>query len=140
MPSTASGLSRGATTASRLRWPAWRAAGALCAVAFVGYLPVDAGVTSTLPSTTRNEVATLNGNALLSVQDSGPGMTADEQERVFERFYRADPSRARASGGVGLGLSIVSAVAEAHGGEGSVRSEPGKGSTFVISLPLYPDS
>ena len=85
-------------------------------------------------------VATLNGNALVSVEDSGPGMTADEQGRVFERFYRADPSRARASGGVGLGLSIVSAVAEAHGGEVSVRSEPGKGSTFVISLPLYTES
>jgi two-component system, OmpR family, sensor kinase len=85
-------------------------------------------------------VATLNGNALVSVQDSGPGMTGDEQGRVFERFYRADPSRSRASGGVGLGLSIVSAVAEAHGGEVSVRSEPGKGSRFEISLPLYTDS
>jgi two-component system OmpR family sensor kinase len=85
-------------------------------------------------------VATHNGNAVVSVQDSGPGMTGDEQGRVFERFYRADPSRSRASGGVGLGLSIVSAVAEAHGGEVSVRSEPGKGSRFEISLPLYTDS
>jgi two-component system OmpR family sensor kinase len=85
-------------------------------------------------------VATLNGNALVSVQDSGPGMTAEEHERVFERFYRADPSRARASGGVGLGLSIVSAVAEAHGGQISVRSEPGEGSRFEITLPLYTDS
>jgi len=85
-------------------------------------------------------VARLNGNALVSVRDSGPGMTSEEKERVFERFYRADPSRARASGGVGLGLSIVSAVAEAHGGKVSVRSEPGKGSTFEISLPLDADS
>jgi two-component system OmpR family sensor kinase len=85
-------------------------------------------------------VATLNGNAVVSVQDSGPGMTVDEQGRVFERFYRADPSRSRASGGVGLGLSIVSAVAEAHGGEVSVRSEPGQGSRFEISLPLDTDS
>jgi two-component system OmpR family sensor kinase len=85
-------------------------------------------------------VATVNGNAVISVQDSGPGMTADEQERVFERFYRADPSRSRASGGIGLGLSIVSAVAEAHGGEVSVRSEPGNGSTFEVSLPLYTGS
>jgi two-component system OmpR family sensor kinase len=85
-------------------------------------------------------VAKLNGNAVVSVQDSGPGMTGDEQGRVFERFYRVDPSRSRASGGVGLGLSIVSAVAEAHGGEVSVRSEPGKGSRFEISLPLYTDS
>jgi signal transduction histidine kinase len=67
-------------------------------------------------------------------------MTGEEQGRVFERFYRADPSRSRARGGVGLGLSIVSAVAEAHGGEVSVRSEPGKGSRFEISLPLYADS
>jgi two-component system, OmpR family, sensor kinase len=85
-------------------------------------------------------VATRNGNAVVSVQDSGPGMTGDEQGRVFERFYRADPSRSRASGGVGLGLSIVSAVAEAHGGEVSVRSEPGQGSRFEISLPLDTDS
>jgi len=85
-------------------------------------------------------VSTLNGNALLSVQDSGPGLTGEEQGRVFERFYRADPSRSRARGGVGLGLSIVAAVAEAHGGEVSVRSEPGKGSRFEISLPLYTDS
>ena len=63
-------------------------------------------------------------------------MPPEEAERVFERFYRADQSRARASGGVGLGLSIVAAVAEAHGGKVSARSEPGKGSTFRITLPL----
>jgi two-component system OmpR family sensor kinase len=96
------------------------------------HTPADAPVTVS--------VARLNGNALVLVRDSGPGMTSEEQERVFERFYRADPSRARASGGVGLGLSIVSAVAEAHGGKVSVRSEPGKGSTFEISLPLDADS
>jgi len=88
----------------------------------------------------RVSVTTHNGNALVRVQDSGPGMAGEETERVFERFYRADPSRARASGGVGLGLSIVSAVAEAHGGEVSLRSELGKGSTFEISLPLSADS
>ena len=96
------------------------------------HTPADAPVSVSM--------TTLNGNALLSVQDSGPGMTDDEQERVFERFYRADPSRSRARGGVGLGLAIVSAVAEAHGGEVAVRSEPGKGSRFEISLPLYTDS
>jgi len=63
-------------------------------------------------------------------------MPPEEAARVFERFYRADQSRSRANGGVGLGLSIVAAVAEAHGGEVSAHSEPGKGSTFRITLPL----
>jgi two-component system OmpR family sensor kinase len=85
-------------------------------------------------------VAKLDGNAVVRVTDSGSGMTEDELSRVFERFYRADPSRSRAKGGAGLGLSIVSAVAEAHGGEASVHSEAGNGSTFEISLPLYADS
>ena len=62
-----------------------------------------------------------------------------EADRVFERFYRADASRTRASGGVGLGLSIVAAVAEAHGGGATVRSTPGHGSTFSITLPLLHD-
>ncbi len=75
-------------------------------------------------------------NAVLEVEDSGPGLSAEEVEQVFERFHRGDPSRARSSGGVGLGLSIVSAVAEAHGGTATAHSEPGQGSTFVVSLPL----
>ena len=84
----------------------------------------------------RVSVSASDGTARIEVEDAGPGMAPEEAERVFERFYRADPSRARASGGVGLGLSIVAAVAEAHGGEVSARSEPGRGSTFRISLPL----
>jgi two-component system, OmpR family, sensor kinase len=75
-------------------------------------------------------------NAVLEVEDSGPGLSEEEVEQVFERFHRGDPSRTRASGGVGLGLSIVSAVAEAHGGTATARSDLGKGSTFVVSLPL----
>jgi two-component system OmpR family sensor kinase len=81
-------------------------------------------------------VARRNGDALVEVSDSGPGLTAEQAERVFERFYRADPSRARASGGIGLGLSIVAAVAEAHGGSVAAESEPGRGATFRITLPL----
>jgi two-component system, OmpR family, sensor kinase len=77
-----------------------------------------------------------DGNAVIEVADEGPGMSEEALERVFERFYRVDPMRARGSGGVGLGLSIVAAVAEAHGGSVAARSEPGHGTTFRIVLPL----
>ena len=77
-----------------------------------------------------------NGSAAVVVADSGPGMSADQVAHVFERFYRTDASRTRASGGVGLGLSIVSAVAEAHGGSVSATSQPGEGASFRIELPL----
>jgi two-component system, OmpR family, sensor kinase len=77
-----------------------------------------------------------DSTAVIEVADEGPGMSEDELERVFERFYRTDPARARGSGGVGLGLSIVAAVAEAHGGSVAARSEPGRGTTFRIVLPL----
>jgi two-component system OmpR family sensor kinase len=76
-----------------------------------------------------------NGRAVIEVEDSGPGMAADDLEHVFERFYRSDPSRARASGGVGLGLSIVEAVARAHGGTVSARSAAEHGAVFRIELP-----
>ena len=82
------------------------------------------------------ELRRLDGRARLSIADRGPGLTEDEAARVFERFYRADTSRSRASGGVGLGLSIVAAVTEAHGGSAEVRPTPGGGATFVITLPL----
>jgi two-component system OmpR family sensor kinase len=78
----------------------------------------------------------VDGTAEISVADSGPGLSEEQASHVFERFYRADESRARASGGVGLGLAIVSAVAHAHGGDVSARSAPGEGATFSIVLPL----
>jgi two-component system OmpR family sensor kinase len=65
-------------------------------------------------------------------------MAEEEAALAFERFYRADPSRSRASGGAGLGLSIVAAVTEAHGGRASVSSADGEGATFRIELPLAP--
>jgi two-component system OmpR family sensor kinase len=71
----------------------------------------------------------------LEVADEGPGLTPDVAARVFERFYRGDPARTRARGGSGLGLSIVAAVAEAHGGRVSVDTAPGKGARFVVDLP-----
>ncbi len=77
-----------------------------------------------------------NGTAEIAVHDEGPGLDPEHLAHVFERFYRADASRARASGGVGLGLAIVAAVAEAHGGTVSASSEPGHGATFRIALPL----
>jgi two-component system OmpR family sensor kinase len=75
-------------------------------------------------------------NAVVEVEDEGPGIPANEIAHVFERFHRGDPSRARSSGGVGLGLSIVAAVAAAHGGSASATSDPGHGATFRITLPL----
>ena len=74
--------------------------------------------------------------AHLSVTDEGPGMLAEQAARAFERFYRADPSRTRASGGAGLGLSIVAALVSAHGGQVDVATEPGQGCVFHVWLPL----
>lgn len=74
--------------------------------------------------------------AVVEVTDDGPGMNSEIAEHVFERFFRADPARSRQRGGSGLGLSIVSSIVEAHGGEISVSSQPGAGSTFTVTLPL----
>ncbi len=74
--------------------------------------------------------------ARLVVADEGPGMAPEVAAKVFERFYRADASRARAGGGTGLGLSIVAAVVEAHGGRASVTSATGQGSRFLVELPM----
>jgi two-component system OmpR family sensor kinase len=77
-----------------------------------------------------------DGRAILEVADQGPGMDEDQQARAFERFYRVDPSRSRDSGGAGLGLSIVSAIVEAHGGTVSLDTAPGEGATFRVELPM----
>jgi two-component system, OmpR family, sensor kinase len=76
--------------------------------------------------------------AVLEVTDHGPGLTAEQAEHVFERFYRADP--ARSIGGTGLGLAIVAALVAAHGGAAWVRTRPGEGATFCIALPLSPEA
>jgi two-component system OmpR family sensor kinase len=92
------------------------------------HTPVDAPLRVTLRA---------NGSfAILTVADSGPGLDGEKLSHIFERFYRADPSRARSSGGAGLGLAIVSAVVEAHRGEVEVESVLGSGTSFVIRLPL----
>ena len=74
--------------------------------------------------------------AVLEVADHGEGLTPEQAQRVFERFYRADEARNRKSGGNGLGLAIVSALVTAHGGTATVESAPGQGATFRITLPL----
>jgi two-component system sensor histidine kinase SenX3 len=71
----------------------------------------------------------------IAVTDQGLGIAPDEQERIFERFYRVDTARSRATGGTGLGLAIVKHVVDNHGGTVSVWSQPGRGSTFTIRLP-----
>jgi two-component system OmpR family sensor kinase len=98
------------------------------------HTPADAAV--------RVRIGTLPGpepRAVFEVADEGPGLTPEEAGRVFERFYRADPSRTRASGGSGLGLSIVAALVSAHGGTVDVQTAPGQGAVFRVLLPLPAD-
>ncbi len=76
-----------------------------------------------------------DGLVAVSVTDQGEGLSPEDQERVFERFYRVDAARSRHTGGTGLGLSIVKHVVANHGGEVTLWSQPGQGSTFTIRLP-----
>ena len=78
------------------------------------------------------------GDIEVSVTDTGEGIPAEDLPNIFERFYRVDKSRARTTGGSGLGLTIARRLVEAHGGTINVRSEPGKGSCFSFTLPLSP--
>lgn len=83
-------------------------------------------------------VALRNSFVEIAVTDQGIGMTKEEAERVFERFYRTDQARSRSTGGTGLGLSIVKHIISNHGGDIRVWSSPGKGSTFTIRIPEAP--
>lgn len=78
------------------------------------------------------------GWALLSVCDDGPGIPADDIERLFDRFYRADSSRARTSGGSGLGLAIVRAIVTSHGGTVAASNVEGSGACLIVRLPALP--
>jgi signal transduction histidine kinase len=80
-------------------------------------------------------VEDLGDRARFSVSDTGPGLSAEDRQHLFERFWRADTSR---KGGTGLGLYIVKAIVAAHGGEVTVQSTPGKGATFSFTLPKAP--
>jgi two-component system, OmpR family, sensor kinase len=84
-------------------------------------------------------VGTKDDDVVLEIIDDGPGMCEQDAQRVFERFYRADSSRARTSGGSGLGLSIVDSLVRAHGGNVTVTTAPGHGCCFHVSLPRIVD-
>jgi len=92
----------------------------------------DPGTKVAVGTTLRADAGTVE----VAVVDRGIGIPAAEQPRLFERFYRVDPARSRETGGTGLGLSIVKHVAADHGGEVTVWSHPGKGSTFTLRLPV----
>ena len=79
-----------------------------------------------------------NGSCEVSVADTGPGIPPEHLPRLFERFYRVDPSRSQRDGGTGIGLAIARSVVEAHGGRIRAESEVGKGSVFTFDLPVAP--
>ena len=91
------------------------------------HTPLDAAV--------RVRIGSDDADAVLEVQDDGPGIPGEDADRVFERFFRADPSRSRDSGGSGLGLSIVAALADAHGGRASYERAPSGGARFIVRVP-----
>jgi two-component system sensor histidine kinase SenX3 len=78
----------------------------------------------------------LQGQAVLQISDTGEGIPTRDLSRVFERFYRVDNARSRATGGTGLGLAIVKHVVESHGGDVGVESELGQGAVFTVRLPV----
>jgi signal transduction histidine kinase len=79
-------------------------------------------------------------SVILEVSDKGPGLTTEQKEHVFERFYRTDRARSRTAGGTGLGLAIVAALVSVHSGKVWVDSEPGSGATFGFALPMAPEA
>ena len=89
------------------------------------------------PENTRVSISgrAVDGLVEISVTDQGIGISETDLERIFERFYRVDPARSRETGGTGLGLAIVKHICASHGGECTVWSKPGEGSTFTLRLP-----
>ena len=104
-------------------------------VSAVGNLIDNAVKYSEQGSIVKIEVTREDGRMLISVADNGPGIAPEHLRRVFERFYRVDDARSRGTGGTGLGLAIVRHIALLHGGDVSVTSEVGVGSTFTLSIP-----
>lgn len=95
----------------------------------IQYTPAGGKVTVYLKQT--------HASATVNVEDTGIGISAKDQKKIFDRFYRADASRSRHTGGTGLGLSICMAIAQLHAGTIQVQSQLGRGSTFTVTLPRY---
>ena len=97
---------------------------------------IDNAVKYTPRGSVRLTLKKVGDTALVKVQDTGIGISKDEQEKIFRRFYRVDKSRSKETGGIGLGLSIAEWIARAHGGRIEVESELNRGSTFTVYLPF----
>ncbi|MCY7278192.1 MAG: HAMP domain-containing histidine kinase, partial [Phormidesmis sp. CAN_BIN44] len=97
-------------------------------------------INNAIQYTSRGEIKVLlnrdDHHALVQVQDTGIGIAPEDQPRLFDRFYRVNRDRSRQTGGAGLGLAIASAIAQAHHGEITIKSELSKGSTFTVRLPI----
>ena len=104
-------------------------------VSAIGNLIDNAVKYSPKGSIVKVDVNRVESKVLISVSDNGPGIAAEHLGRVFERFYRVDDARSRGTGGTGLGLAIVRHIALLHGGDVSVTSEVGEGSTFTLAIP-----
>jgi two-component system sensor histidine kinase SenX3 len=105
----------------------------------VVYSPRGATVTisiNRIDATVNDDGESVGPHVRIAIKDQGVGIPAKDLERIFERFYRVDPGRARETGGTGLGLSIVRHVAQNHGGNVLVESREGEGSTFTLELPM----
>jgi two-component system OmpR family sensor kinase len=102
----------------------------------VNNLIENAFVHTSAASQVHVEMASDGSNAVLKVADSGPGLSPDALAHVFDRFWRGDPSRTRGSGGAGLGLAIVAAVASIHGGSVSAENQESGGACFTLRVPL----
>lgn len=115
--------------------PAWVPVDAEAAATLLSNLVVNA-LQHTPPA--RNvwiRVQTQPGNVRLQIEDQGEGIPPEDLPHVFERFYRGDRSRSRATGGTGLGLAICKAIVESCGGSIAIRSQPGKGTCVDVLLP-----
>ena len=101
----------------------------------VTVLETDSTVMKTDSTADRTANGTLNKTVKITIKDTGNGISKEDLPYIFERFYRADKSRNRDTGGSGIGLTIVKSIVDAHKGEITVESEPNEGTEFVITLP-----